>query len=212
MKNVLIVDDLPEAAEMLRCAVLGAFGNAETVVANGVGAAGALLEAGRYDLALVDLQLGDGSGIDVIERIARAQPECAVVVSTIHDGDDFLFPALQAGAHGYVLKDQPTQWLASQLRGIADGQPPLSPAIARRLLRHFKGSPAPRPAGASTELSAREREVLGLLAQGTSVADIARELSISRHTVGDHVKSIYRKLNIRSRAEAALHARGLGLA
>ena len=138
-----------------------------------------------------------------------------MVVASIHDDDDHLFQALQAGAQGYLLKDHPTAWLALQLRGIAQGQPPLSPAIARRLLRHFQApppTPAQSPAApAVTDLSARERDVLGLLAQGVRIADIGIALGISRHTVGDHVKNIYRKLNISSRAEAALQARHLGL-
>ena len=140
-----------------------------------------------------------------------------MVVATIHDDDDHLFHALQAGAQGYLLKDLPTDWLAAQLRGIAQGQPPLSPAIARRLLRHFQAPAlvnAQMPelaAPAATDLSTRESEVLGLLAQGVRIADIGVALGISRHTVGDHVKNIYRKLNITSRAEAALQARHLGL-
>ena len=133
-----------------------------------------------------------------------------MVVASIHDDDEHLFQALQAGAQGYLLKDHPTAWLAQQLQGIARGQPPLSPAIARRLLRHFHAAPAAQP-HAACDLSARERDVLGLLAQGVRIADIGIALGISRHTVGDHVKNIYRKLNIGSRAEAALQARDLGL-
>lgn len=138
------------------------------------------------------------------------RPACAVVVASIFDDDDNLFQALQAGAQGYLLKDQSTDWLARQLQGMAEGQLPLSPAVARRLLRHFRQPPA-ATGDDLAELSPREREVLGLLAQGVHIADIGKALAISRHTVGDHVKSIYRKLNISSRAEAALRARSMGL-
>lgn len=210
MKNVLLVDDLPEALSMLETAVLGAFPQARCVRAGGVAEARRAVAAQRFDLALVDLGLTDGDGLEVIACLSEHQPDCAVVVASIYDDDDHLFQALQAGAQGYLLKDHPADWLARQLQGIFDGQPPLSPAIARKLLQHFQ-----RPQGVSqltgVELSSREREVLGLLAQGIRIADIAAELSISRHTVGDHVKNIYRKLNISSRAEAALHARSLGL-
>lgn len=210
MNQVLLVDDLPEALAMVEAAVREAFPVAQCHPAGGVREALALIDQRRFDLALVDLELGDGRGLDVIARLTQAQPQCAVVVATIYDGDDKLFQALQAGAQGYLLKDQDTAWLARQLQGIAQGQLPLSPAVARRLLRHFRQPPAD-PGTAFDDLSAREREVLGLLAQGVHIADIGLALAISRHTVGDHVKHIYRKLNISSRAEAALRARSFGL-
>jgi DNA-binding NarL/FixJ family response regulator len=224
VKRVLIVDDLPAALAMVRAAVLEAFAGAVCSEADSVASALELLAQARFDLALVDLGLPDGDGVDLIARVALAQPGCLIVVATIYDDDAHLFRALQAGAQGYLLKDQPRDWLARQLRGLAQGQPPLSPAIARRLLRHFRGtsSGGERPVAASDtdasaepargdELTGREREVLSLLAQGARSADIALTLGISRHTVGDHVKNIYRKLEIGSRAEAALRARRLGL-
>jgi DNA-binding NarL/FixJ family response regulator len=233
MRKVLIVDDLPEALAMVRAAVLEAFAEARCAEADSMAAASALLAERCFDLALIDLGLPDGDGVDLIARVARAQPDCLIVVATIYDDDEHLFRALQAGAQGYLLKDQPRGWLVRQLLGLAQGQPPLSPAIARRLLRHFRaeaadrtppavvtgrGAPMPAMPGPASfgspeaELTAREREVLSLLAQGARSADIALALGISRHTVGDHVKHIYRKLEIGSRAEAALRARRLGLA
>ncbi len=211
MNHVFLVDDLTDALAMMQDAIRAAFGPVPCTVARSVAEAIATLDQGlTFDLALVDLALGDGSGLQLIEHLTRRQPECAVVVASIHDDDEHLFQALQAGAQGYLLKDHPTAWLAQQLQGIARGQPPLSPAIARRLLRHFHAAPAAQP-HAACDLSARERDVLGLLAQGVRIADIGIALGISRHTVGDHVKNIYRKLNIGSRAEAALQARDLGL-
>lgn len=211
MKHILLVDDLADALAMLQDAIVAAFGPVPCTQARCVREALAVIDSGTpFDLALIDLALGDGSGLDLIGRLAQRQPQCAVVVASIHDDDDHLFQALQAGAQGYLLKDHPTAWLALQLQGIAQGQPPLSPAIARRLLRHFQPPPATEAPTAS-DLSARERDVLGLLAQGVRIADIGIALGISRHTVGDHVKNIYRKLNISSRAEAALQARHLGL-
>lgn len=213
MKRVLLIDDLPDALAIVQSAVQAAFAGTQCTQARGAREALLLVDAQPFDLALVDLALGDGHGRDVIARLAQRQPGCAIVVSTIHDDDENLFQALQAGAQGYLLKDHPIPWLATQLQGIAQGQPPLSPAIARRLLRHFQAAPAmPLPPAEREDLSAREREVLGLLAQGVRIADIGQALGISRHTVGDHVKNIYRKLNISSRAEAALQARGMGLA
>lgn len=209
MNHVLLVDDLTDALAIMRQAVSSAFGGVSCTMAGSVAEALQTIAGTTFDLALVDLALGDGSGLAVIAELARSQPDCRIVVASIHDDDEHIFQALQAGAQGYLLKDHPTAWLAEQLQGIADGRPPLSPAIARRLLRHFQ-APPPRET-AACDLSARERDVLGLLAQGVRIADIAGALAISRHTVGDHVKSIYRKLKISSRAEAALRARSLGL-
>jgi DNA-binding NarL/FixJ family response regulator len=211
MNHILLVDDLADALAMMQDAIQAAFGAVPCTLARSVREALDEIDSGApFDLALVDLALGDGSGLTLIEQLAQRQPQCAVVVASIHDDDDHLFQALQAGAQGYLLKDHPTAWLALQLQGIAQGQPPLSPAIARRLLRHFQPPPATQ-APAASDLSTREREVLGLLAQGVRIADIGSTLGISRHTVGDHVKNIYRKLNISSRAEAALQARSMGL-
>ncbi|MFN5512091.1 MAG: response regulator [Burkholderiales bacterium] len=217
MKDILLVDDLPAALAMLEAAVHEAFANARCQRTTGVREACRAIENAQFDLALVDLALGDGHGLEVIGQLVKTQPHCAIVVSTIYDDDDNLFQALKAGAQGYLLKDRNTGWLAGQLQGIAQGQPPLSPAVARRLLRHFQDTPTlaatatKTPSVTSVALTPREREVLGLLAQGVHIADISLTLGISRHTVGDHVKNLYRKLNISSRAEAALRARGLGL-
>lgn len=213
MKQALLLDDLPDALAIVEAAVREAFNHVECTTARSVREALELIDRKAFDLALVDLSLSDGHGRDVIVQLAQRQPQCAIVVSTIHDDDENLFQALQAGAQGYLLKDHPVSWLATQMKGIVQGQPPLSPAIARRLLRHFQKPPTKAPpTEGKEELSTREREVLGLLAQGVRIAEIGETLGISRHTVGDHVKNIYRKLNISSRAEAALQARSMGLA
>jgi DNA-binding NarL/FixJ family response regulator len=224
MPHVLIVDDLPDALDMLDQAVHQAFGAVTVVRAESVGAAVRAGRSARFDLALVDLHLGDGHGSEVIAALVRQQPDCRVVVATIFDDDEHLFRALQAGAQGYLLKDRTPEWIGAQLRGIAQGEPPLSPAIARRLIRHFQpqtrrgesGDTASTPSAmaptmSTVSLTPREREVLTLLAKGVYSGDIARVLGISRHTVGDHIKNLYRKLNISSRAEAALEARDRGL-
>ena len=219
MRDILLIDDLDEALDLLETTVRSAFPTAFCVRAHGVAHARQACEHRDFDLALVDLHLGDGHGEDIIRFLTASQPRCTVVVSTIFDDDDHLFRALQAGAQGYVIKDRDPRWLSRQLTVIADGQPPLSPAIARRLIDHFRQAPGPEAtdrtaaslAQATVSLTPREREVLSLLAQGVQIQDIADRLGLSRHTVGDHVKNLYRKLNISSRAEAALRARGLGL-
>ncbi len=207
--KALIVEDMPESQQMLAEVAAAAFPGIAWMGVADVRSALACCGAG-FDLALVDLSLPDGSGNEVIRRLARACPACTIVVATIFDDDEHLFPALRAGAHGYLLKDEPPELLAKQLLGIREGRPPLSPAVARRMLSHFREEEARQP-DTKVALSPREREVLRQLARGISIAAIAQEMGISHHTVGDHVKNIYRKLNITSRAEAALQAKDMGL-
>lgn len=209
MHKCLLVDDLPEGLALMSTLLAEAFPDLEQVSASSVHEAMKQIGQHRFGLALIDLELGDGHGADLIAWLADQQSECIPIVGTIFDDDEHLIRALKAGAQGYVLKDQSPELISLQLRGIRNGQPPLSPAIARRLIQHFQQA---RPVACTeSSLSEREREVLGLLAKGLRLVDIAQALGISRHTVGDHVKSIYRKLNIGSRAEAALEARRLGL-
>jgi DNA-binding NarL/FixJ family response regulator len=209
MKQALILEDISDTMEMLLNVVVTAFPAVECKPVASISDAQAFLDKATPDLALIDLELPDGSGIEVIERLNRACPQCHIVVITIFDDDLHLFPALQAGAQGYLLKEQPRDLLVRQLKNIANGEPPLSPAIARRLLKHFQKTPEISPV--DHRLTPRESEILTLLARAARIAEIAEKLGISPHTVGDHTKSIYRKLNISSRAEAVLRARELGL-
>lgn len=206
--KALIVEDVPETQEALRELACAAFPCIECVCVPDLGSA-RRLDVRAFQLALVDLSLPDGSGITLIERISLENPDCTIVVSTIHDDDEHVFAALRAGAQGYLHKDEPPELLARQLQGIREGRPPLSPAIARRILGYFHRPQ--KPTAKDSGLTPREREVLTRLASGRSIAAIARELNVSPYTVGDHVKNIYRKLNISSRAEAALQAKRLGL-
>jgi DNA-binding NarL/FixJ family response regulator len=168
----------------------------------------------RFDIALIDLGLPDGRGVDVVTRLRDMQPEAQSVVVTIHDDDEHLFPALQAGAYGYILKEQPRELIAEQLQRISQGEPPLSPSIARRVIAHFTAaaqSLARKSTVPSAHLTDRETEVLLRVGKGFTLPEIATQLGLSRHTIADYVKQIYRKLNVSSRAEAALEAQRMGL-
>lgn len=207
---VLVLDDHVGAREWLVRAVAEAFPQARCAVAGSITAALALMAAQSFDLALLDLSLPDGSGLDLLTAL-QAQPKPALcVVATIYDDDEHLFTALQRGVQGYVLKEQSCEQLAAMLTAMAQGQPPLSPAVARRVLRQFSA-----PVKAVTQanpLTPRETEALALIGKGYSVAQAAQALRVSHHTAHDYVRSIYRKLAIASRAEAAIAARELGLA
>lgn len=180
-------------------------------------AALAVLRAGyRPHLAIVDLGLPDGSGLDLLAALPAVAPGCIAVVATIYSDDGHLFPALRAGAAGYLLKDEPAERFEAALRGIVDGEPPLSPSIARRLLRTFAEAPRALPAepvdsGDEARLAPREQETLMLIGKGYKLPEVAAALGVTRATAATYIKTIYRKLAISSRAEAALVASRLGL-
>lgn len=206
--RALVVDDLAPSRRWLRQALGLAFPDIAVSEAASV-AEGKSLLADPPPLALIDLGLPDGSGVQLIELLQRRGANTLCVVATVFDDDAHLFPALRAGARGYVLKDQTVEQLAEMLSGIVEGRPPLSPSIARRLLSHFQ-----LPVASSqepVELTARETDVLRLIAKGCTVQECATLLTLSRHTVSGYLKDVYRKLAVSNRAEAALEATRLGL-
>jgi DNA-binding NarL/FixJ family response regulator len=223
--GVLIVEDLPSTQVRLTSLIEKVCPNARPLLADSVKAARDLLRrlpSLPVDLALVDLFLPDGSGAEVIRELVRRDPLMICIVTTIYDDDAHLLPALAAGAQGYLLKDQSDEVLVTQLHLAMEGVPPLAPAIASRLVRHFAAmglaARAPKPDGAQggddddlVLLSGREQIVLSLIAKGLQIAQVARALNISAHTVCSHIKSIYRKRHLSCRAEAALEAQRLGL-
>lgn len=206
--RALVVDDLAEARAWLAEAVRAAFPGIQVDTAGNLADAMARIDP-PPPLALVDLGLPDGSGIQLIDALQRRGAGTLCIVATVFDDDAHLFPALRAGAQGYVLKDRDRDALAGMLRGIAAGQPPLSSSIARRLLRHFQ--PLPAPAGEDNPLTPRETEVLRLTAKGLTLNEVAEALGLSRHTVSGYLKEIYRKLSVGTRAEATLEAARRGL-
>ena len=200
--SALVVDDLGPSRDWLAQALRLAFPGIVIATAGSLQQAFALSDPAP-PLALIDLGLPDGSGVQLIERLAPLGTLC--IVATVFDDDAHLFPALRAGAQGYLLKDQSHDAIAAMLSGIAQGQPPLSPSIARRLLRHFQ------PVQETPPLRPREIDVLRLTAKGLTLAEVADALQLSRHTVAGYLKDIYRKLSVNTRAEATLEAARLGL-
>jgi DNA-binding NarL/FixJ family response regulator len=214
MKTVLLLEDLPEIRAWMKALVMQVFPDAQISESARVKDALELVAAIKFDLALCDLGLPDGSGVDVVAKLHETQSECQSVVVTIHEDDEHLFPALQAGAFGYILKEQPRELITEQLQRISQGEPPLSPSIARRVMKYFatqakqQQEPDLLP---HVQLTERESEVLLRVAKGFTLPEIGVQLGLSRHTIADYVKQIYRKLNVSSRAEAALEAQRLGL-
>jgi DNA-binding NarL/FixJ family response regulator len=208
MSPVLIVEDLPDVRAWLAELSREADSDADIEVAGTVREALAAAQRGPYRFALIDLGLPDGSGLDVVRAIKGQQADTICIVATVLGDDASIVGALAAGADGYLLKDQPADLLTRQIRDTLEGRPGLSPAIARRLMDHFRRT---GPAAEDAVLTPREREVLAHIGRGLRNHETARALSMSEHTVAGHIKSVYRKLGISTRAEAAWHAAQLGL-
>lgn len=213
-RQILIVEDQADTRAWLVQTAATAFPGAEIDETASCQATFAWLKANgtrmadsTKPVALIDLGMPDGSGIDIIRELNTRYPEILRVVTTIYDDDQHLFEAIAAGAQGYVLKDHHRDTMVQYLHRIDNGEPPLSPTIAQRMLQHFARlmPQAPEPMPIET-LTARELDVLRLLGRGLRVAEAARVLGITPHTVAGYVKAIYRKLNISSRAEAAIEA------
>jgi DNA-binding NarL/FixJ family response regulator len=212
MNTILLLEDLPEIRSWLKSLVTQVFPHAHIVECARVHDALAQVTAQKFQLALIDLGLPDGSGVDVVSALRESQPEAQSVIVTIHDDDEHLFPALQAGAYGYILKEQSRELITEQLQRISQGEPPLSPSIARKVIAYFAAQAKPQAnALPHVSLTERESEVLLRVAKGFTLPEIGVQLGLSRHTIADYVKQIYRKLNVSSRAEAALEAQRLGL-
>lgn len=214
MKNALIVEDHEDTRTWLTQVLQEAYPGASIAQAATLRQGMTLSEEESFNLALVDISLPDGSGIELLSHLSQVAPETYLVVTTIFDDDKHLFAALQAGAQGYLLKDQPRRRLVEQLSAVVRGEPPLSPGIARRILRFFtqqqaggRGPVAVPP----VKLTARETDVLTLLAKGLNRNEIAETLGITGNTAAGYIKVIYQKLNVTGRAEAALQAARMGL-
>jgi DNA-binding NarL/FixJ family response regulator len=208
MTRVLIVEDLRETRRWLTQIVGAAFPGSELHEAANLRAGIAQSAARDYDLALIDLGLPAGSGLDVLRNLRLLRPETICIVTTVMGDDASIVGALAAGAQGYLLKEQPQDLLVRQLRQTAEGIPALSPSVARRIMEHFQRT---GPAAPEDGLTARERDVLGLIGRGLRNAEVAETLGISEYTVSGYIKDIYRKLGISSRAEASWHATRMGL-
>jgi NarL family two-component system response regulator LiaR len=164
----------------------------------------------RPDVVLMDLVMPCMDGLEATRHIAACQPEVRVLVLTSFSGDDKVFPAIKAGALGYLLKDSGPEELVQAIQQVYRGESSLHPTVARRLL-HELSAHAGRGPG-SDLLTERETEVLRLIAQGRSNREIAQQLAISEATVRTHVSNILNKLKLSSRTQAALYALREGLA
>lgn len=210
MQNVLIIEDTQETLEWLLITVQEVFPRATVTSATTLkDAVRAVDKFGQeLDLAIVDLGLPDGSGIELIKHIRSCNYSYQVVVATIYDDDKSLFAALRAGANGYLLKDEDKDAIGSMLKGIEDAKTPISQASMEKVMHHFHRQ---GDAERTVNLTTREREVLVLISRGYSAAEAAKTLGIKENTAKGYIKDIYAKLGVSSRAEATAYAIQHGL-
>ena len=209
--SVFIADDHRLFRDWLR-ALLAAEGD---IVVAGEAENGAeavvLVERLQPDVVLMDVQMPGLNGIEATRRITAASPHVGVIIVTMFEDDDSVFTAMRAGARGYILKGAGQEEVARTIRAVAQGEALFGSAIAARLMSFFAGPRPPAPAEAFPELTAREREVLDLIAAGQSNEAIAGRLVVSRKTVRNHVSNIFSKLQVAGRAEAIIRARDAGM-
>ncbi len=178
-----------------------------------------LIDQTRFDVLLIDLGLPDGNGTDLIRQVSAKRPDVDIMVVTVFGDEQHVVSAIEAGATGYILKDSTAADVVSCIRLLRAGGSPVSPVVARSVLRAIRNrmggtSTTTRSGGPMPEnnpLSARETEILQLLAKGMSFNEIGEILGISPHTVTAHIKKIYRKLAVHSRGEAVYEATQMGL-
>ncbi len=209
--RILIADDHPLFRDGMRglldsvadTQVVGEAATGEEVVA----LAGAL----QPDVILMDIGMPGINGIEATRRVLQATPHVNVLVVTMFEDDDSVFAAMRAGARGYLLKGANQAETLRAIRAVANGEAIFGPGVAGRLLAFFAGPRPAAPPHPFPELTEREREVLGLITQGRTNADIARQLALSLKTVQNHVSNICGKLQVADRAQAILRAREAGL-
>lgn len=202
--RVLIVDD----HELVREGLVGAFARDDsTEVTGSVGTVSAAMSAytdDRPDVIVTDLQLQDGTGLDIIRQVRQKDEKIGLVVVTMHSGDDQIFAAMEAGASAFVGKDAPSSEVVRAARHAA-----VSPRSF--LCTGLAGAMMRRMSAESTRLSTREHDVLLLLADGANAAAIGQQLYMSESTVKSHIARIYQKLGAQNRAQALVTAMRIGL-
>jgi DNA-binding NarL/FixJ family response regulator len=209
--RVLVADDQWMVRDGFRMLLKNADGI--EIVAEAENGLEAVEKAARFqpNVVLMDIRMPTLDGLEATRRILAADELVRVLILTTFDLDEYIYEALRAGASGFVLKDDPPEQLLAAIRTVAAGDALLSPSVTRRVIKQFTKLPPRTPPTGFDELTSREREVLQLLAQGLSNAEIGTQLYIGETTVKTHVTRVLQKLDVRDRAQAIVVAYRTGL-
>ncbi len=209
--TVILVEDEPMARRRLARAIEQHPNLTLLAAVDTCAEARAALAVALPQVLLVDIGLPDGDGIELIQEVTARGDAVDVMVITVFGDEKHVLAALKAGATGYLLKDSAMEDIGAAVMQLVHGGSPISPPIARYLLKRFRPSERDEKANTEAVLTHREREVLNLIVKGFSYKEIATLLSISLHTVPSHIKNIYGKLAVHSRSEAVFEAIQTGL-
>ena len=207
--KILIADDHPVVREGL-IAMLSREGDFEVVgeAKDGVEAVNRAKELSP-DVVLMDLRMPEMDGVEAMRQIRPAMPDVKFIILTTYSDDDYIFSGIEAGARAYLLKDAPREDLFKAIRSVYRGESLIQPVVASKLLDRF--SQLSRRAPSGEELSARELEVLCLMAKGAANKEISAELNIAQSTVKTHITNIFQKLGVNDRTEAVTQALKKGI-
>ena len=209
--RVLVADDQSMVRAGFRM-LLGGEDDIDVVAEAGDGRE-AVEKAARFEpnVILMDIRMPDMDGLQATREILAVNPAARILILTTFDLDEYIYEALSAGASGFVLKDDPPEQLIAAIRTVAAGDALLSPSVTNRVISRFARLQRPEPPKELDELTAREADVLRLIAKGLSNAEIGEELFISDTTVKTHVTHVLQKLNLRDRVQAVVLAYQSGI-
>jgi DNA-binding NarL/FixJ family response regulator len=208
--RVMVVEDDPQMCSQISRMVNDSDSCVVVCSARNCAQAREFLDHGSLDVLLVDLELPDGSGLELISRTTLLHPGADIMVITVFGDEGNVFQALENGASGYLLKDSLPDDFIGVVNLLRAGGAPINPIIARQIVRRFKRSSV-APTEAASMLTEREIEILNLIARGFSTSEVAALIQLSPHTVVSHIKKVYRKLRVNSRVEALYEASLLGV-
>ncbi|HEY8102517.1 MAG TPA: response regulator transcription factor [Burkholderiaceae bacterium] len=214
--NVLIVEDNPVTLRALCLSIESDPALKLVAFFDTIKPALEWLQTEQPDVLLTDLDLPDGSGLEIIDDCSRRYPECEIMVLTVSSDEENVVASIEAGASGYLLKNAGKVDIVSAVMNLCAGGAPMSPAIARMVLTRIRDGKKPEALAAaksidSNGLTIREIAILDLIAKGESYVEVARMLALSVGTIQTHIKKIYRKLSVNSRGEAVFEAHRQGL-
>ncbi len=209
--SILIADDEPAFRSGLR-ALLKSANELALVGEAATGSEIICLAADlQPDIILMDINMPGINGIEATRRILNTSPHIGILILTMFEDDDSVFTAMRAGARGYLLKGALKAEILRAIQTVSGGGVVFGAAIAQRMMRYFAGIKPVEPADLFPELTDREREILGLIAQGRNNAEIAQRLTLSGKTIRNHITNIFSKLQVADRAQAIVRARDAGL-